>query len=78
MARSINRKIRHEGDGVQIAADVNVTIAGNVRESNQSQRVKSRQRVVQRNGRTVVQEQRTEVSRNRVDEREGEPEGPRA
>ncbi len=61
--RVIQRKVRRNEDGVSVAADVNATIAANVNESKgQHTRVSSHQRVVQRNGRTIVSEQRVETS----------------
>ena len=61
--RVIQRKVRRNEDGVSVAADVNATIAANVNESKgQHTRVSSYQRVVQRNGRTIVSEQQVETS----------------
>ena len=61
--RVIQRKVRRNEDGVSVAADVNATIAANVNESKgQHTRVSSYQRVVQRNGRTIVSERRVETS----------------
>ena len=39
----IQRRIRKQSDGVEIASDVNVSIAGNVGERNASTHVSSRQ-----------------------------------
>jgi len=70
--RVIQRKVRRNEDGVSVAADVNATIAANVNESKgQHTRVSSYQRVVQRNGRTIVSEQQVETS-------DDEPSGGRA
>ncbi len=61
--RVIQRKVRRNEDGVSVAADVNATIAANVNESKgQHTRVSSYQRVVQRNGRTIVSERQVETS----------------
>lgn len=58
----IQRRIRRDKDGVNVAADVNAAVAANVNESkSQHTHVSSHQRIVQRDGRTVVSEQRTET-----------------
>lgn len=60
MARSIKRRIRHNADGIQVAADVNISVSGGEPGGSQSsQHVSSHQRVVQRNGRTIFSEQTT-------------------
>lgn len=55
----INRRIRHEGDGVDVVGDVNAVISANVGERGGSSHVSSKQRVVQRSGRTAVSESGT-------------------
>lgn len=75
MARSIKRRIRHNADGIQIVADVNVSISGGEPgDSGSSQHVSSHQRVVQRNGRTIVSEQATRSEG--PDDRKGRREEP--
>ena len=49
---TIRRRIRHSTDGVNVVADVNAVVAGTVNEPGQTTSVSSRQRIVQRNGRT--------------------------
>jgi hypothetical protein len=56
----IDRRIRHSGDGVDVVGDVNAVISANVNEPGGSTHVSSRQRVVQRSGKTVVSEQTDE------------------
>ena len=60
----IQRRIRRNRDGVNVAADVNAAVTANVSESSRHTHVSSHQRVVQRDGRTVVSEQRTETSKD--------------
>ena len=65
----IQRKVRRDADRVNVAADLNATVAANVNEPRvRHTRVSSHQKVVQRNGRTLVSEQRVETS---DDERSG-------
>jgi hypothetical protein len=49
----IRKRIRHEKDGVNVAGDVNATIAANVNEPGSRTKTssRSRQRIVQRSGR---------------------------
>ena len=49
---TIRRRIRHSKDGVNVVADVNAVVAGTVNEPGQKTSVSSRQRIVQRDGRT--------------------------
>jgi len=50
----IRRRIRQEGDGVSVVADVNAAVAGSLGESGATKTsVSSRSTVVQRSGRTV-------------------------
>ncbi|HVM00312.1 MAG TPA: hypothetical protein VM324_13555 [Egibacteraceae bacterium] len=57
----INKPIDVEREGARIAGAVNAVVAANVNEPGRSvSRVSSRQRIVQRNGRTEVHEQRIE------------------
>ena len=59
----IQRKVRRNKDGVNVAADVTAAITANVNESgSRHTHVSSHQRVVQRDGKTVVSEQRTQTS----------------
>ncbi len=52
-SRTIRRSIRRSAaDGVNVVADVNAVVAGNVNEPGGKTSVSSRQTVVQRNGRT--------------------------
>lgn len=57
----IQRRIRHAGKGVQVVGDVNAVIAANVNEGNSRTRVstRSRQRIVQRSGRTTYVSENT-------------------
>jgi hypothetical protein len=65
----INRKLRHEGEGVQVAGDLNAVVAGNVGRKGSGSHVSSRQstRIVQRSGETVVDESRSETSEGGAD-----------
>ena len=55
--RSIRKRIRHRSGGVDVAADVNAAVAGNVSQAEGTHtKVSSHQRIVQRDGRTVVSE----------------------
>jgi hypothetical protein len=56
----VNRRIRHSRDGVDVVGDINAVIAANVNEPGGSSHVSSKQRIVQRNGETVVSEHTTE------------------
>jgi hypothetical protein len=49
---TIRRRIRHSKDGVNVVADVNAAVAGNVNEPGRKTSVSSRQTVVHRSGRT--------------------------
>ena len=61
--RIIRKRIRHRTGGVDLAADVNAAVAGNVSQGEGTQNeVSSHQRIVQRDGRTVVYEPRTTTS----------------
>ena len=60
---STTRRIRYNENGVQIAADVNVSVSRG-EGGKTSQHVSSRQRVVQRNGKTVTSEQQTTSTRS--------------
>jgi hypothetical protein len=46
----IRKRIRHNKDGIQVAGDINATIAANVNEGDSRTRVSSHQRIVQRSG----------------------------
>lgn len=52
MSEIIRRRIRHSKDGVNLAAAINAVVTGTVNEPGQTTSVSSRQRIVQRNGRT--------------------------
>ncbi len=52
----IQRRLRHRGGGVDVVGDVNAVVAANVNEPGGNSSVSSRQRIVQRDGRTVVSE----------------------
>lgn len=56
----INRRLRREEKGVQVAGDVNAVVSANVGEPGSRSGVSSRQRtkIVQRSGSTVVAETR--------------------
>ena len=58
----ISRRIRHDADGVNVAADVNAVVAANVNESGTSSHVSSKQRIVQRKGETSVSETHAETT----------------
>ena len=59
----VQRRVRGQGDGVNVAADVNAAVIGSVNESGAAHtKASSSQRLVQRNGRTVVSESRTTTS----------------
>ena len=59
----IQKRIRHRSGGVNVAADVNAAVAGNVSHGEGTQtNISSHQRVVQRDGRTVVSESRSTTS----------------
>ena len=60
---STTRRIRYNKNGVQIAADVNVSVSRG-EGGKTSQHVSTRQRVVQRNGKTVTSEQQTTSTRS--------------
>jgi precorrin isomerase len=66
-SESIRRRIRHSRDGVNVVADVNAVVAGNVNEPGRKTSVSSRQTVVQRSGRTTTT---TETKETRHDGRE--------
>jgi hypothetical protein len=52
----INRRIRHSGDGVDVVGDVTAAISANVNERGGSSHVSTSQRIVHRDGKTVVAE----------------------
>ncbi len=52
LSEVIRRRIRHSQDGVNVVADVNAVVAGTVNEPGQTTSVSSRQKIVQRDGRT--------------------------
>jgi hypothetical protein len=53
-SETIRRRIRHSKDGVNVVADVNAAVAGNVNEPGGKTSVSTRQNVVQRSGRTTT------------------------
>jgi hypothetical protein len=58
----LNRSLRHEDDDVQVAGGVNAVVSANVNEPGSRVRASSRQRqrIVQREGRTIVESEETE------------------
>ncbi len=50
------RRIRHEGKGVNVAADINAVVSANLGEPGSRTSVRSRQRIVQRSGKSPEQE----------------------
>lgn len=63
----IQRRIRHTGDGVDVAGDINAAISANVNEPGSSTHGSSKQTVVQRSGEPPVVE--TNVQGEERDER---------
>lgn len=63
----IQRRIRHTGDGVDVAGDINAAISANVNEPGSSTQVSSKQTVAQRSGEPPVVE--TNVQGEERDER---------
>ena len=47
----IRKRIRHEGRGTSVAADINAAVVVNANEPGSRSSVRSRQRIVQRSGR---------------------------
>jgi hypothetical protein len=70
--RIIEQRIRHHGKGVNAAGDVHAVISANVGKGSSHTHVssRSRQRIIQRSGRTEVFEER-ETSRGGHDEPAG-------
>jgi hypothetical protein len=67
LRKIISKQIRREGDGVNVAGDVNAVVSANVDESSPSTNAVSRRtrtRIVQRGG-------KTEVAETTVDDGEG-------
>lgn len=61
----IQKRLRHEGSGVNLAGDVNAAVSANVNEPGPSHtHVSSRQRVIQRSGRTRASEERETTERD--------------
>lgn len=61
LSKVISKTLRREGNAAQVAGRIDAAIAANVNEQRTSRsRTKTRLRIVQRSGRTVVSEQRTE------------------
>ena len=57
LRKIVQRRIRKDGGGVGLAADVNAAVAANVNEPGSSHtHVSTRQRIVQRSGETQVDE----------------------
>ncbi len=52
----IRKRIRHEGEGVQVAGDVNAVVSANVGQRGSRSSVRSRQRIVQRAGKPKDEE----------------------
>jgi hypothetical protein len=61
LRRVIRKTFKTNRPGVDAAADVHAVIAANVNEGRQRTRVSSKQRIVQRNGKTEVFTEETEV-----------------
>ncbi len=65
LSKVISKTLRREGKAAQVAGRIDAAIAANVNESGTTRtRTKTRQRIVQRSGRTVVSEQRIENDRS--------------
>jgi hypothetical protein len=61
LSKVISKTLRREGNAAQVAGRIDAAIAANVNEQGTTRsRTKTRQRIVQRSGRTVVSEQLTE------------------
>jgi hypothetical protein len=60
-SETIRRRIRHSKDGVNVAADINAAVTGNVNEPGRKTSVSSRQTVVQRSGGTTTTTDAKEV-----------------
>ena len=63
----ISRRIRKQADGVDLAGDVNAVISANVGERGSVTRTSSKQRIVQRSGRTLSEES-SEVPDDRLEQ----------
>ena len=61
-SETIRRRIRHSKDGVNVVADVNAALTGNVNEPGRKTSVSSKQTVVQRDGRTTTTTHTEEAS----------------
>jgi hypothetical protein len=61
LSKVISKTLRHEGKAAQVAGRIDAAIAANVNEPGTTtrSRTKTRRRIVQRSGRTVVSQQRT-------------------
>jgi hypothetical protein len=59
------RRVRHESDGVSVAADINAVVSTNVNEPGSRSTVRSRQKIVQRSGKS------SERRRDRGGEQDG-------
>ena len=61
LRKVIHRTLRHSKDGVNVAGGIDAVVNANVNEPGESRTsVRSRTRIVQRNGRTEVFEQETQ------------------
>jgi hypothetical protein len=61
LSKVISKTLRREGNAAQVAGRIDAAIAANVNEQRTTcSRTKTRQQIVQRSGRTVVSERRTE------------------
>lgn len=61
LRKVIQRTLRHEKDGVNVAGGINAVVNASVNEPGESRTsVRSKTRIVQRNGRTEVFEQETQ------------------
>jgi hypothetical protein len=70
LRRVVHKRIRHKGKGVNALADLNAVIAANVGETGSKSHISSRskQRIVQRSGRTEVTEERQTSREGGADE----------
>ena len=64
----INKRLEHDADGVQISGAVNAAVSANVNEPGSTTHASSRQRIVQREGRTVVESEERESSDSASDD----------
>lgn len=63
--KAVSKRIRKTGESVNLTGDVNAVVVVNDGEEASTASVTSRQRIVQRSGRTVVSEQETSEPEDR-------------